>query len=105
MIFKADAIQKVKLMLWEKTMLPESEMQTNSAGKKEFIKTGKEVEMTTYTFRDAMGDKLVFLSKENGYRSLEGEVVDIELDVKYNEFTKKPQVKIASVRKADPSLV
>jgi len=84
-------------------MLPESEMK-DVDGKKSFIKTGREVEMTTYTFRDAGGDLLQILSKENGYRSLEGEVVDVDLDVKMNNFTKKVGVKLAAVRKADPQL-
>jgi len=103
MIFSADKLQKVKLMMWEKTMLPESEMK-DVDGKKSFIKTGREVEMTTYTFRDGMGDKLEFLSKENGYRALEGETVDIEIDVKLNNFTKKIQTRLASVRKSQPQL-
>jgi len=101
MIFKSDALQKVKLVMFERTMLPESEMKKGIGGKKEFIKTGKEVEYTTYTFRDGAGDKLVLLSRENGYRSLEGKTVDIELDVKHNEFTKKTQTKLASVRESE----
>jgi len=103
MIFSVDKLQKVKLMFYEKTMLPESKMQEVD-GKKSFVKTGGEVEMTTYTFRDASGDKLIVLSKENGYRALEGELVDIDVDIKYNEFTKKLQVKLASVKKSDPQL-
>jgi len=104
MIFKSDSLQKVKLIMFEKTMLPESEMKEIS-GKKEFVKTGKETEFTTYTFRDGMGDKLVLLSKDNSYRSFEGEIVDIEIDVKHNEFTKKTQTKLASVRKSGQTLV
>jgi len=104
MIFASDKLQKVKLVMYEKTMLPESEMR-EEGGKKSFVKTGKEVEMTTYTFRDGAGDKLILLSKENGYRNLEGEVVDITLDVKFNDFTKKAQVKLASVTKSDSTLL
>lgn len=99
MIFKTASLQKVKLVMFERTMLPESTMKEVD-GKKSFVKTGQEVEMTTYTFRDGMGDKFVILSKENGYRNLEGETVDIELDIKLNEFTRKPALKLASIRKA-----
>jgi len=100
MIFTPDPIQKVKLMFYEKTMMPESKMEEDSKGKKSFVKTGGEVEMTTYTFRDDSGDKIIFLSKENGYRSLEGEYVDITLDIRFNDFTKKVQTKLVSVRKS-----
>lgn len=99
MIFKLDGLQKVKLVMWEKTNLPESKM-VDVEGKKGFQKTGKEIEHTTYSFRDGSGEKLVFLSKENGYRDFEGEFVDIEIDVKYNEFTKKTQTRLSSCRKA-----
>jgi len=99
MIVRNDVMNQVKLVMFERTMMPESTMETVN-GKKEFVKTGKEVEMTTYTFRDGFGDKLVMLSKENGYRDLEGELVDITLDVKYNDFTKKTQTKLVGVQKA-----
>jgi len=92
-------------MMFEKTMMPESEMKEGTDGKKSFVKTGKEIEMTTYTFRDGAGDKLEFLSKENSYRDLEGEIVDISLEVKLNNFTKKLQTKLVSVSKTDPSLL
>lgn len=97
MIFKTASLQNVKLVMFERTMMPESTMKEVD-GKKSFVKTGSEVEMTTYTFRDGMGDKFVTLSKNNDYRSLEGKLVDIELDIKLNEFTRKPQLKLASVR-------
>jgi len=101
MIFRSDALQKVKLIMFEKVEMPESEMKENEkTGKKEFIKTGKKVEMTSYTFRDAFGDKLVLLSKNNEYRNLEGETVDIEVELKHNAFTNKTQVSLAQVRKA-----
>lgn len=101
MIFKSDKLQEVKLVMFEKTMLPESEAREVN-GKKEFMKTGREVEFTTYSFRDSFGEKLVLLSKDNSYRSLEGEMVDLELEVKYNEFSRKNRVALVSVRKSDP---
>jgi len=100
MIFKTANLQNVKLVMFERTMMPESTMKEVD-GKKSFVKTGNEVEMTTYTFRDGMGDKFVTMSKDNSYRTLEGEMVDIELDIKLNEFTRKAQIKLAAVRKAD----
>jgi len=104
MIFKSSNLQAVKLVMFEKVMMPESEMKEGSDGKKTFVKTGKEVEMTAYTFRDGFGDKLEFTSKENGYRNLEGEIVDIEIDVKLNSFTRKIQTKLSSVKKSQLQL-
>jgi len=89
----------LKLMLWEKTMLPESNQQLIN-GKKEFVKTGNMTEMTTYTFRDASGEKLVFLSSNNTYRALEGKVVEVYVNVEYNEFTRKNQLRLLEVVQA-----
>lgn len=104
MRLKSDSLQKVKLVMWEKTMLPDSDMKEVN-GKKVFEKNGKETEFTTYTFRDGFGEKLVVLSKINDYRALEGAEVEIELDLAYNDFSKKTQVKLASVKKADATLL
>lgn len=92
-------LEATKLVMFERTMMPESTQQVVN-GKKEFVKTGKEVEMTTYTFRDTMGDKLVFLSKDNSYRDFEGESVDIVVDITYNEFQKRNVVKLISCQKS-----
>jgi len=103
MIFKTANLQNVKLVMFERTMMPESTMKEVD-GKKSFVKTGNEVEMTTYTFRDGMGDKFVTMSKDNSYRSLEGEMVDISVELKHNSFTNKTQTSLASVAKAQPQL-
>jgi len=87
------------MVMFEKTMLPESEMKEVD-GKKQFVKTGKEVEMTTYTFRDSFGEKMVALSKDNSYRNLEGSIVNIVIDVIFNDFTKKNTVKLVSCEPA-----
>jgi len=92
-------LEGVKLLMFERTLMPESNMQVVN-GKKEFVKTGKDIEMTTYTFRDSFGDKLVFVSKDNNYRTLEGDLVDIVIDVVFNDFQKKNQVKLVSVSKS-----
>jgi len=89
----------VKLKMWEKTMMPESNM-IDVGGKKQFVKTGKEIEMTTYTFTDSVGEKLIILSKDNSFRTLEGEEVTIELEVVFNDFQKKNRVGLASLVKA-----
>jgi len=95
MRFKNEELQDVKLVMYEKTMLPESEMKEVD-GKKQFVKTGKETEFTTYTFRDGYGEKMVALSKDNSFRDLEGSLVNITVDVTFNDFTKKNQVKLLS---------
>jgi len=84
--------------MWERTEMPASNYDQES---KKFIKTGGVMEMTTYTFRDGFGDKLVFLSKNGDYRKLEGSVVDITLDVKLDEFTKKVRTKLLDVVPAE----
>lgn len=87
------------LKMWEKTMMPESNM-VEENGKKTFKKTGKEVEMTTYTFIDGFGEKLVLLSKDNNFRTLEGKKVDIELEVVFNDFQKKNRVSLGKLQEA-----
>jgi len=98
MIFKA--VEKdVKLKMWERTLMPESSMQEVN-GKKQFVKTGKEVEMTTYIFTDVVGDKLVILSKDNNFRTLEGEEVIITVKIEFNDFAKKNRVTLVGIEKA-----
>lgn len=104
MRFTSDSLQKVKLVMFEKTMMKDSEMKEVD-GKKVFVKNGQETEFTTYTFRDSFGEKLVILSKENSYRALEGETVDIEVEIVYNEFGRKNRVSLASVKKSAAALV
>lgn len=100
MKFKSQLGQDVKLKMWEKTLMPESIM-AEEGGKKVFKKTGQKIEMTTYTFVDGFGEKLVFLSPDNGYRVLEGEIVDLVMEVEYNDFSKKNRLKLEQVSKAD----
>jgi len=105
MKFKSQYGQDVKLKMWEKTMMPESIMEKGADGKTAFKKTGIKIEMTTYTFVDGFGEKLVFLSQDNGYRSLEGETVDIVMEVEYNDFSKKNRLKLDSVSKSESKKV
>jgi len=93
------ALEKdVKLKMWERTMMPESNM-VEKDGKKQFVKTGKEVEMTTYIFTDTFGDKLVILSKDNSFRTLEGEEVVITVKIEFNDFAKKNRVSLVGIEK------
>jgi len=96
MRFTSNKIPDVKLVFFERTDMPESSMQEVD-GKKQFVKTGKTVEMTTYTFRTSDGEKLVLMSKNNSYRNLEGELVDIDIEVKYNEFDRRSRVSLVAV--------
>lgn len=92
-------LDNVKLVMFERTMLPES-VSSKVDGKTIFTKTGKEIEHTTYTFRDSFGDKLILLSLNSDYRAFEGECVDITISVTYNEFQKKNLVKLVSCSKS-----
>jgi len=87
----------VKMVMWEKTEMPESIMSKDKEGKTVFTKTEKVLEMTTYIFRDIVGEKLVILSKDNGFRTMEGKDVKITLDVVFNDFQKKNRVTLSKL--------
>lgn len=70
--------------MWEKTMLPETEMVD---GKR--VKTGRKVEATTLTFCDEFGSKLVFLVASLKWRELEGNSGDLQVELAYDDFNKK----------------
>jgi len=91
--------QDVVLKMWEKTMMPESNMGEKD-GKKVFVKTGNMIEMTTYTFIDGFGEKLVFLSKNNNFRDLEGSKVEIVIGIEYNDFKKQNRIVLESLSKS-----
>jgi len=80
-------IEDVTLKMWEKTMLPESE---KIDGK--YVKTGRKEEATTLTFIDSFGDKLVFVTSNNKYRELEGQVANLWISVGYDSFNKKNKI-------------
>jgi len=89
--------KNVSMIMWEKTMLPDSVRSVDEKGKTVFTKTGTKTEYTTYTFRDSFGDKLVFTSKNNSYRTWEGKKVIIALEVNFDEFNRKNKVSLNSV--------
>lgn len=91
---KFKSVEKdVKLVMWEKTDMPESNI-VEKDGKKSFVKTGKMTEMTTYIFRDFSGEKLVILSKDNSFRAMEGKDVTLTISVIFNDFQKKNRVSL-----------
>lgn len=98
MIFRP--LDSLELVMWEKTMMPESVIVKGNDGKSSFSKTGKVLEYTTYSFRDSFGDKFVFTSKNNDWRTLEGEQVIISLDLKFDEFKRKTKISLSDVVKA-----
>jgi len=87
----------VQMLMWEKTLLPESKAEKDEKGKTVFVKTGNKVEMTTYTLRDGFGDKLVVLSSNNDYRTLEGKKVNVVMEVKFDEFNRKNKLTLAEI--------
>jgi len=87
----------VKMVMWEKTEMPESIMSKDKDNKSVFNKTGKMIEMTTYIFRDIVGEKLVILSKDNAFRQMEGKDVKITLDVIFNDFQKKNRISLSKL--------
>lgn len=96
MIFTA---KDLKMIMWEKTELPENEL-VESNGKKEWKKTDKTVEKTTYTFRSIAGEKLILLAN-NEHRKLEGLICDVDLDISFNEFQRKNKISLSSVLKSE----
>lgn len=90
----------VVLKMWDKVQMPDSDIGKDEKGKTIFTKNGKMVEMTSYTFRDGFGDKLVFTTKNNDFRVLEGKQVNLILDVKLDDFTKKIKTALVGVTEA-----
>jgi len=88
---------KMKLAMWEKTMMSESVMGKDDKGKTVFTKTGNKTESTTYTFKDEYGEKLVFLSSNNNYRNLEGEEVEVQIEISHDDYNKKNKVQLKSI--------
>jgi len=73
----------VQLKMWEKTMMNESIF---SEEKNAYIKTGKKVEQTTYTFVDEVGNKLVFLSDNSSFRRYEGETGELFVTLFHDNY-------------------
>jgi len=67
----------------EKTMMNESIF---SEEKNAYVKTGKKVEQTTYTFIDEKLNKLVFLSDNIGLRKYEGQTGELYLSLTHDNY-------------------
>jgi len=78
-----DITLQVQLKMWEKTMMNESIF---SEEKNAYIKTGKKVEQTTYTFVDEVGNKLVFLSDNAKIREHEGETGELFVALTHDNY-------------------
>lgn len=90
MLIKAKGVD---LIMWEKSEMPE---RAYNKVTKEWTATGKTEEKTLYTFRDEMGDKVIFLSG-NDWRGLERSKVDLEMEIVYNDFDRKNKVSLKGV--------
>lgn len=88
------SLTNLELVLWTKKDVPER-IKNSQTG--EWDKTGKTTEMTEYTLRDEFGQTLVFLAG-NEYRPLERKgTVRLEVDITYNEWQNKNQVKLVTI--------
>lgn len=85
-------IENVKLKMWEKTDLPETNLNNGIR-----VKTGNKVEFTTYTFVDEWGSKLVFLTKSDRFRVLEGETGNLTLKIELDDFGGRRKWKVSLV--------
>ena len=90
-------LNNVKMLMWEKTLMKESVMSKDKDNKTIFTKTDKELEYTSYTFRDITGDKVIFMSKNNTFRDLEGKECNIEISITFDEFKRKNRIGLSSV--------
>jgi len=81
-------LSNIVLKMWEKTMMPESVLQDGK-----YVKTGKKLEQTTYTFVDEWGNKLVFLSDNQGLRKSEGKLGVLEVALTHDNFNKINKMK------------
>lgn len=89
-------IKNLKLVMAEKTDMADRVLNKETGN---WDKTGKTTEKTTYTFQDILLEKLVFLGG-NEYRGLVGKDVNIQLDIKYNNFNRNTQVVLKTVSQA-----
>jgi len=85
---------KATLIMWEKTMMPESKLDETSG---KYVKTGNKVESTTYTFRDFDGSKLIFLSPKAEYRTFEGKEVIIQIELSHDDYSRKNKIQLRNV--------
>lgn len=86
-------LENMQLVMWDKVDMPDR-IKNPTTG--EWTKTGTTVEKTRYYLRDEFGNKLVFLAG-NEYRDLEGSTVILNLEINYNEYQNKNEVKLTGI--------
>lgn len=86
-------IPQMQLIMWERKEVKERKQNPAS---KEWEDTGEKIEKTQYTLRDEFGDVLKFLA-DNEYRPFEGSMVQVVLEVEFNEWQNKNTVKLDSI--------
>jgi len=82
-------INNVKLKMWDKKLLPETELVD---GKR--IKTGGKVEFTQYLFVDEFGSKLDFLQKDASLRALEGKQGKLLVELVHDDYKKQNKIRL-----------
>lgn len=92
-------IKDVELKMWEATLMPEAQYGTDGKMVKDasgkILNTGKMKEYTTYIFRDLVGEKLEIMSAKNNFRELEGETVNVVLNLRKTSFQGKTETKVS----------
>jgi len=74
-------------------MMPESIF---SEEKNTYVKTGKKVEQSTYTFVDEWGAKLVFLSADSELRKHEGKQGDLNVSLIHDNYNSVNKIQFKS---------
>jgi len=97
---KSDKVEHVTLVMWSALAMPSSDMVVGVDGKKSFVKNGKFEEMTKYIFREWNGKTIEITTKNNLFRDLEGEIVDLTFDVSFDDFKKVIKTKLVDVQKS-----
>jgi len=87
----------VTMMMWKKVNMPEKIRNTVSGV---FEKTGKDTEMTGYYFHDIMGEEIYFVSPKNEFRELLHKSVNVELNVVFDDYSRKNKLSLSNVTEA-----
>lgn len=85
--------KEMTLMMWSKNEMKE---RTKDPQTGEWKDTGRTEEKTKYYLRDEFGDTLEFISG-NEYREMEGSLVEVNMDISFNDFQNKNVVKLDSI--------
>lgn len=61
---------------------------------------GKTIEKTQYTFKDTLTHEKIVLFGKNDFRGFEGKIVNVQVDIKYNDFAKQVKLGLGSISEA-----